>query len=292
MTPSWYDVLGVDETASADEIRAAWQESIAGLDPTDRRFKQRNRAAEVLLDPARRAAHDADLSADDEDDDDALLAAEPASTVALDKTRTSAAVPVTDEPAPVVVDETDDQTDDEQRAGEGAARSGTGLLVALGVLALVLLVATLVSLVAGGGGSDEADDQGGLPDARQVQAARKAAETAVGPVLSYDYRDLDKSFAAARSFMTPAYQDVYDKNVAGYVTENAPTTKTIVTTEVIDSGIVRTGNDRVDVLLFVNRPTRNAKGDDVSRDQVTMRMLDVDGRWLVDCLVTQPGGTC
>ncbi len=34
MTPSWYDVLGVEEDATAAEIRAAWQESVAGLDPT------------------------------------------------------------------------------------------------------------------------------------------------------------------------------------------------------------------------------------------------------------------
>ena len=69
MTPSWYDVLVVEEDATAAEIRAAWQESVAGLDPTDRRFKQRNRAAEVLLDPAKRAAHDLDLAAQDADDE-------------------------------------------------------------------------------------------------------------------------------------------------------------------------------------------------------------------------------
>ena len=38
--------------ASADEIRAAWKTGIADLDPTDRRFRVLNQAAEVLLDPA------------------------------------------------------------------------------------------------------------------------------------------------------------------------------------------------------------------------------------------------
>jgi Mce-associated membrane protein len=60
-TPSWYDVLGVAPDAPADEVRAAWRLAIADLDPTDRRFGPLNRAAEVLLDPERRAAYDAEL---------------------------------------------------------------------------------------------------------------------------------------------------------------------------------------------------------------------------------------
>jgi DnaJ-class molecular chaperone len=36
---------------------------VADLDPTDRRFRVYNRAAEVLLDPARRAAYDEELAA-------------------------------------------------------------------------------------------------------------------------------------------------------------------------------------------------------------------------------------
>lgn len=61
-TPTWYDVLDVSPDASADEIRAAWRAAIADLDPTDRRFAALNQAAEVLLDPARRAAYDAELA--------------------------------------------------------------------------------------------------------------------------------------------------------------------------------------------------------------------------------------
>ena len=59
MTPTWYDLLGVEPDASADEIRAAWKAAIADLDPGDRRFRALNEAAEVLLDADRRAAYDA-----------------------------------------------------------------------------------------------------------------------------------------------------------------------------------------------------------------------------------------
>ena len=61
MTPTWYDLLGVEPDASEDEIRAAWKAAIADLDPGDRRFRTLNEAAEVLLDPDRRAAYDATL---------------------------------------------------------------------------------------------------------------------------------------------------------------------------------------------------------------------------------------
>jgi Mce-associated membrane protein len=66
-TPSWYDLLGVAPDASTDEIRAAWRARIAELDPTDRRFSVLNQAAEVLLDPTRRAAYDAQLAPADPD---------------------------------------------------------------------------------------------------------------------------------------------------------------------------------------------------------------------------------
>lgn len=307
MIPSWYDVLGVDDDASADEVRAAWQDSIAGLDPTDRRFKQRNRAAEVLLDPARRAAHDRELAAQDLDDDEdgdelpdvapnpvvaPVRAASPASdrgtgsgSVTLDK-RTDRLGPAARATAGTTPDTPAGTTDSRPRRG------AVGLTVGLGVLALLLLVASLVSLVAGGGSDGpDADGAAALPDVRQIEAARRAAETASGPVLSYDYRNLEESRAAAVSFMTPQYAETYEENFV-LVEDNAPTTQTIVTAEVVSSGVVRTGEDRVDVLVFVNRPTRNASGDTVSRDQVTLRMLDVDDRWLVDCLITEPGGTC
>jgi Mce-associated membrane protein len=59
-TTDLYDVLDVDPASSAAQIRAAWRSAVADLDPTDRRFRVYNQAAEVLLDPARRAAYDAE----------------------------------------------------------------------------------------------------------------------------------------------------------------------------------------------------------------------------------------
>ena len=62
MTPTWYDLLGVEPDASSDEIRAAWKTAIADLDPADRRFRALNEAAVVLLDKDKRAEYDATLA--------------------------------------------------------------------------------------------------------------------------------------------------------------------------------------------------------------------------------------
>ena len=59
--PTWYDVLDVPRDASNDEVRAAWKDRIADLEPGDRRFDTLNRAAKVLLDPPAREAYDETL---------------------------------------------------------------------------------------------------------------------------------------------------------------------------------------------------------------------------------------
>jgi Mce-associated membrane protein len=76
-TPSWYDLLGVAPDAPADEVRAAWRLAIADLDPTDRRFGLLNRAAEVLLDPVRRTAYDAELAPSEPEPEPAAVTETP-----------------------------------------------------------------------------------------------------------------------------------------------------------------------------------------------------------------------
>jgi Mce-associated membrane protein len=59
---------------------------------------------------------------------------------------------------------------------------------------------------------------------------------------------------------------------------------------VVASGIVRSGADRVDVLVFVDRPTTNklTPEPETYKDQVTVTMQKVGDEWLVDNLVTSP----
>jgi len=63
----------------------------------------------------------------------------------------------------------------------------------------------------------------------------------------------------------------------------------VVRTKYLASGIVRSGTDRVGVLVFADQVTRNKQHPKVPvvyKFQVTMTMAKVGGQWLVDDLKT------
>jgi Mce-associated membrane protein len=256
--PTWYDLLDVSRDASTDEIRTAWKTQIADLEPGDRRFDALNRAAKVLLDPAAREAYDVGLGA-------------PAPLV-----EEGAPAPVTG-PAP----ERPGLATRLRRSSTSAEPVGdvpSWLLAGLGVLAAGLVAATAWMWTSDDGGDDSV--------AREAQVA---AERAVVPVLSYDYETLEADQRAAQALMTGGYREEYDK-LFTVLEDNAPQTQTKVTADVIASGIVRAAADRVQVLVFVDRPTTNRLNAEpvVYKDQVTVAMQLVDGEWLVDDLTTSP----
>lgn len=245
MTPSWYDVLDVESTASADEIRAAWRAGISELEPGSRRFTTLNQAAEVLLDERRRAAYDAELA--------------------------EQAPPADFTPEPSVV---------AQATDSGRARSVPTW--ALGMLGALAAVCVAVAIWVWQTGDDTA-----VEDA--ASSAQAAAERAIVPVLSYDYETLEADQERAKSYVTADYFKDYDQ-LFGVIAENAPATQTKVSATVIASGIVRSGQDRVDVLVFVDRPTTNKLTPQpvTYKDQVTVTMQKVGDDWLIDNLVTSP----
>ncbi len=258
---SWYDVLDVDPSASTEEIRVAWRAAIADLTPADRRFRLYNEAAEVLLDDERRAAHDATLRPDPEPEPDPDPEPEPQPVVEPGPERDGAAVVAARRDVP------------------------TWLLAGLAVLtAMAVGLAGFLWLFQPS------------PDAVEdaTAAARSAAEKAVVPVLSYDYQDLEGSREAAQDYLTPGYLEEYDRLYDGLVEGNAGTTETVVEARFVASAVVRGGEDRAEILVFVDQATTNAQNKQpvVYRNQVRMRMEQVEGRWLVDCMITQPGGEC
>ncbi|MBB6627281.1 hypothetical protein H5V45_08095 [Nocardioides sp. KIGAM211] len=278
MTPSWYDLLDVAPDASEAEIRAAWKAAIADLDPSDRRFRLYNQAAETLLDPQRRAAHDEALAADAAEDEpeaaveeSPVVAAAPATVATTDDAQGDEARDVT--PGPVA---------DEATGSRTRRTVPAWLLATLAMLTALTLAACVYVLV-------ERPSDAAVEDS--TRAAQAAAERAIGPILSYDALHLDEDQQAAHSYMTSAYRKDYDK-LFEVIKQNAPATKTIVKADVVRSGIVRSGEDRVEVLLFVNRPTTNKQVTEpvVYKDQVTVTMQKVDGDWLVADLQTSPVG--
>ena len=259
--PNWYDVLDVEPTASTDEVRAAWRAAIADLTPADRRFRLYNQAAEVLLDPERRAAHDAELAAAaPAPSDDA--AAEEGPAEVLDE------APAEPPPAPA--------------AGPRRAPNVPTWLIA--AVALLTAVAVAITALLWSQPSEATVAEAGT-------SARSAAERAVVPVLAYDWETLEQDREAAHAVMTPDYQEQYDQ-LFEVIEENAPSTRTVVEVEMVASGISRVNDDgnRASILLFVNRPTTNkvTREPVVYKDQVTLSMQRVDGEWLVDDVETSP----
>ncbi|GAB3253120.1 DnaJ domain-containing protein [Nocardioides dilutus] len=243
--PSWYDVLGVEPEASAEDIRAAWKAGIAELDPTDRQFRLLNQAAEVLLDPVSRQSYDESL-------------AEP-------------------EPAPAKTEakaEVEIETDPGRTSSKGVP---AWLLAGLGVVAAVLIGLCVW--------------QAGEPTDAQVKEAttdaQAAAERAIVAIVSYDYRSLEDDQTKASAYMTDDFKKDYEALFA-VIRENAPETKTVLTTEVVASGVVRSGDDRVQIFMFIDNPRTNAEitTPEIQRNQVTVTMEQVGDEWLVDDLKT------
>ena len=263
MTPTWYDVLGVEQGASAEEVRAAWRGAIADLEPGDRRFRSLNEAAEVLLDPERRAAYDAQLvpEPDPEPDPEPLAGPEPA-----DEESTS-----------VVSDLEAERAEARERAREGRRPIPALLLAVLGLLVLAMVCAAAYLATQP---SDEAI-------AESTSEAQSSAERAVVTILSYDYREMDQDQEAAGDLMTDSYRAKYDA-LFEQLKANAPELEVVVSCEVVASGIVRSGEDRVQVLVFVNRPTERADltAPRTYRDQVRLTMERSGDDWLVDDMQT------
>ncbi|WP_432942475.1 hypothetical protein ACQPXM_36055 [Kribbella sp. CA-253562] len=141
------------------------------------------------------------------------------------------------------------------------------------LIVLVLALAGVLGLKAWRG--QEAEEARGAA----ANAGRQAAETA----LSYDYRTLDKSFAAARATMTPEFAAKFDETakVAG---ELATKTKATVRAEVREVGVRDGDANRVTLIIFVNQTTTSTitQGKprvDLNRTRFTM--VRNGSRWLV-----------
>ena len=260
MTLSLYDLLDLEPDASDAEIRAAWKTAIADLDPSDRRFRAYNQAAEVLLDPTRRAAYDAELeAASPEPEPDDVVVEAPTAADPHPAAKAKVATPAPDSGTRSVVP--------------------TWLLLAVAVVLVALVAATAYVWSRP---SDTAVETA-------TRSAQTAAERAATAILSYDAATLEADQETAQSFMTSDYREDYDE-LFEVIKENAPATETKVEAEVIASSIVRSGEDRVAILLFINRPTTNKQQQEpvIYKDQVTVTMQQVGGDWLVDDMETSP----
>jgi Mce-associated membrane protein len=181
---------------------------------------------------------------------------------------------VTPDTVEVVSAEVVTESKEEPVAASRPSRLNFLLTVSLAILiVLVLALAGVLGVKAWRG--QQAEEARG----QAVNAGRAAAETA----LSYDYRTLDKSFAAARGTMTPEFAGKFDETakVAG---ELATKTKATVRAEVREVGVRDGDADRVTLVIFVNQTTTSTitQGKprvDLNRTRFTM--VRNGSRWLV-----------
>ena len=277
MNPTLYDVLGVSPDADPHEIKTAWRDAAERFGPgtgaSSAQFHLFNEAAEVLLDPLRRKAYDAQLAADT-----ARSTTETPTTEATAKRDADKAEP----PSPQRKDDTID------RIVAGGPRRGIPDW-ALGVLALLTVLAIVTVLAMASAIYLFTDYQRASAYEDALDQAPSSAERAAEAILSYDYESLDSDRDAASRFLTPDYSDEYGDTFDSLVRENATTTRAKVEAEVLaSSSMLQSGDespDRIPVLLFVNQTTlstANSGEPTLALNRVRLDMVNIDGTWLVD----------
>jgi Mce-associated membrane protein len=293
--PTWYDILGVDRDASPETIKAAWRDATDKFEPGTGagQFRLFNEAADVLLDPAKRAEYDAGLEA-------------PAAPVELAKPApTPVADPVNEEPE--VPEDAEDAADAEtaesaEDAGSSAADptqepvqeptgpAGGGIPVPVRAVA-VLVVLAIASLVVAGVFALRLHNRVNAreDDANAAAEASAVASRALTAVLSYDYRHMDADRDRSVKFLTPKYRKDYVKTF-DLLTEGpngapggALKTKAVVTAMVQNTAVQDAGPDKVRVLAFVNQSSVKGSGTPaIFQNRVVVTMVKRGQDWLID----------
>ncbi|MEU4998376.1 hypothetical protein [Streptomyces sp. NPDC021622] len=135
-------------------------------------------------------------------------------------------------------------------------------------------------------------------EGRQVEAARAqalaAAQKAAPLVLSYDYRHLDRDFAAARDRLTGSFRDEYGRTTKAVVAPTAKKYKGVVKASVVtppDGGapaasVASASADSAVVVLFVNQVTKSTQvsGSRVDLNRVRMTLTRMTDGWKVSAV--------
>jgi Mce-associated membrane protein len=149
------------------------------------------------------------------------------------------------------------------------------------VAPLAVLVVLLVAVTAVlGVWSSRTSGGGAVEDARRD--ALSAARAASRVLFSYDYRHLDKDFAAGKAVTTGSFAEQYGTTTPKLV-EVAKTYKAVVAADVSDAAVINATTSKVVVLVFVNQQSTStlAAAPKITQSRVTMTLVHRDGRWLV-----------
>jgi Mce-associated membrane protein len=163
-------------------------------------------------------------------------------------------------------------------------------LVCVPVLVVSIAVSAIAVLGLHVGGIDV---EGIRPRVQAFDAgpeASSAAERALKPVLSYDYRHMEADRDRAAQYLTPAYRKDYLKNFNDLLITGpdggpgpAVKTKAVVTADVLDTGVVDAERNRVRVVAFVNQSSVKGSGSPtILQNRLVVTMVHRGDAWLVD----------
>jgi len=280
--PTWYDVLGVSPDSTPDQIKAAWRDATDKFEPGSGsgQFRMFNEAADVLLDPPRRAAYDESLGGGQRPVNlgkDTVEAVRAPDAELMDEAPPSELM---DQAPP---SELTDQAPPSEPTEEAQASRMSA------VLTLVLALLTILALVAAGYFGLKVRTDARVAEARDQAPA--TAERAAKAILEYDYRRLPADRKRASVYLTPEFRKKYLANFTLLEKQKDGTpgaavqTKTVVTASVLGSGVMNAEADIVRVLVYVNQDSRKPGVDpQVFQNRVAMTMKKVGNRWLVDDL--------
>lgn len=294
MSANLYDLLDVDESATADEIRAAWKAAIADLEPSDRRFRAYNDAAGVLLDDDKRTAYDAELAQARIDHEPEP---EPVSEPVSDPVSAPVAVTQTT-PAEVDLEKPEQAAEPEPDAAAGSRgpRKGppTGVLVGVGIAAVLALLLALFVFALPGVRADVSPKQATereLSQDRTTLAVEGAAEQLVAPVLSYNHKTMDADLERLKGYVTDKMADKQSKAWPD-ITKEAQSQQIVVEATATGTALNRIdpNGKRATVVVFIDQyVTKKSAQPFVLKMWATLVLVrdgGADGRWLLDDLCT------
>ena len=243
-----------DETAAEDAAEAGGERedepaATAGSDEPARRPRPRPI-------PRARKAADADAEPDaDSDDEDAVDLADAG---------------------------TGPDGEDEEAPPPAARRDLLRRLLAVDTRTLVVLWALVVAVGAAAVWLNLAAGNSSATDTARTEglaAARANAEQ----ILAYDYRNLDKHFAAVKKRLTGKFSSEYARTSSQVVAPLATKYHAVVTAKVMAASVVSASGNEVTTLLFVNQMSQNdkAKGTLVDENRVRMTVKKIHGTWKV-----------
>ncbi|MFE7773263.1 hypothetical protein ACFU5O_05080 [Streptomyces sp. NPDC057445] len=168
---------------------------------------------------------------------------------------------------------------------DGAPSGVRRRLLVIALLAVLALSGLVGAVVLG------LDHQHGRQAEQARHQALAAAREAAPVVLSYDYRHLDRDFAAARGHLTGSFRDEYLRTTKAVVAPTARKYQGVVKATVVTppgggapaASVVSASPDKAVVLLFVNQVTRSTQveGPRVDLNRVRMTLEPTSGGWKV-----------